>query len=137
MQNFRFLCPGKTMHKMAEVIQLLIRICTNFNLSTVWTSNVVLAELVRRPPRDPPRGVFGGSPEFLAKSLVIPAIYTKFKPKFVSDKLEFCMYGCNYQWFSQKIRKYPGDPPRRVSWGVSGRFLPGQHCWYTRYENST
>ena len=36
-------------------------------------------------------------PDFLAKSLVIPAIYTKFKLKFVSDKLEFCIYGWNYQ----------------------------------------
>ena len=27
----------------------------------------------------------GGSPDVLAKSLVIPAIYTKFKLKFVSD----------------------------------------------------
>ena len=29
------------------------------------------------------------SPAFLAKSLVIPAIYPKFKLKFVSGKLEF------------------------------------------------
>ena len=29
-------------------------------LHTVWTSNVVPAEIVRRPPEDPPRGVSGG-----------------------------------------------------------------------------
>ena len=34
-----------------------------------------------------------GSPDFLTKSLGIPAIYTKFKLKFVSDKLEFHIYG--------------------------------------------
>ena len=39
---------------------------------TVWTSNVVPAEIVRRPPGDPPRGVSGGSPDFLAKSLANP-----------------------------------------------------------------
>ena len=41
-------------------------------------------------PGDPPR-------DFLGKSLVIPAIYTKVKLKFVSDKLEFCIFGWNYQ----------------------------------------
>ena len=51
----------------------------------------------------------GNRPEtnFLAKSLVIPAIFTKFKLKFVSDKVEFCLYGWNYQWFS---KKNPGTP---------------------------
>ena len=33
--------------------------------------------------------VSGGSPDFLAKSLVILTIYTKFKLKFVCEKLEF------------------------------------------------
>ena len=62
-------------------------------MCTVWTSNVVPAEIVRRPPGNPQRGVPGGSPDFLAKSLVIPPIiYTKFKLKFMSDKLEFCIY---------------------------------------------
>ena len=75
---------------------------------TVWTGNVVPAEIVRRPSGDPPETLrrpsgdppktpLGGSPDFLAKSLVIPAIFTKFKLKFVSDKLEFCIYGWNYQ----------------------------------------
>ena len=53
-------------------------------LLTVWTSNVAR----RKSYGDPPK-VSG----FLAKSLVIPAIYTKFKLKFVSDNLEFCIYG--------------------------------------------
>ena len=57
---------------------------------TVWPSNVVPAEIVRRPSA-------GGLRIFWAKSLVIPAIYTKFKLKFVSHKLEFCIYGWNYQ----------------------------------------
>ena len=57
-------------------------------------------------PRRPP-------PDFLAKSLVIPVIYTKFKLKFISNKLEFRIYGWNYQWFSQKIRRPPWRTPRR------------------------
>jgi hypothetical protein len=60
---------------------------------TVWTGNVVPAEIVQRPPETP----LGRSPDFLAKSLVIPAIFTKFKLKFVRDKIEFCIYGWNYQ----------------------------------------
>ena len=43
----------------------------------------------RKLSGDPPETLPGGSPDFLAKSLVIPAIYMKFKLKFVSDKLEF------------------------------------------------
>ena len=38
-------------------------------------------------PRGPPRG---GSPDFWAKSLVIPAVLD-------IDKLDFCIYGWNYQ----------------------------------------
>ena len=40
-------------------------------------------------PETPRRPSARGLRIFLAKSLVIPAIYTKFKLKFVSDKLEF------------------------------------------------
>ena len=56
-------------------------------------------ETLWRPSGDPPtpETPLGGSPDFLAKSLVIPAKFTKFKLKFVSDKLEFCIYGWNYQ----------------------------------------
>ena len=61
----------------------------------------------QKSSRDPPETTPGGSPDFLAKSLVIPAIFTKYKLTFVSDKLEFCIYGWNYQWFSQKN---PGTP---------------------------
>ena len=57
---------------------------------TVWTGNVVPAEIVRRPPGDPPRGVPW---IFLAKSLVIPAIYIKFKLIAHKFKLEFRKYG--------------------------------------------
>ena len=46
-------------------------------------------QIVRRPPGDPLRGVSGGLWIFLSKSLVIPAICTKFKLNFVSVKLEW------------------------------------------------
>ena len=39
---------------------------------------------------------------FWAKSLVIPAIYTNFKLMAHKFKLEFCINGWNYQWFSPK-----------------------------------
>ena len=76
-------------------------------------------------PETPRRPSAGGLRIFWAKSLVIPAIYTKF----VSHKLEFCIYGWNYQWFSPKIRNLPVEGLR----GVSGRFPLWQHCWVTRY----
>jgi hypothetical protein len=43
------------------------------------------------PSGNRPETPLGRSPDFWAKSLVIPAIFTKFKLKFVSDKLEFCI----------------------------------------------
>ena len=45
----------------------------------------------------PGRNHCGGSPDFLAKSLVIPTKYTKFKLITHKFKLEFCIYGWNYQ----------------------------------------
>ena len=54
-------------------------------------------------PETPRRPSAGGLRIFWAKSLVIPAIYTKF----VSHKLEFCIYGWNYQWFSPKNPETP------------------------------
>ena len=51
--------------------------------STMWTSNVVTAKI--------------GSPDFLAKSLVIPTKYSKFQLIAHKFKLEFCIYGWNYQ----------------------------------------
>ena len=72
----------------------------------MWTSNVVPVEIVWRPPKDPPFGVFfggGGSPDFLAKSIVIPAMYTKCTLIAHKFNLEFRIYGWNYQSFSQKI----------------------------------
>ena len=71
----------------------------------MWASNVVPAEILWGL-----RGVFRF---FLAKSLVIPAVYMKFKLKLVSIKLEFHTYGWNYPWFSQKIRKGSPDDFRR------------------------
>ena len=61
---------------------------------------------------DPPETLRRGSPDFLAQSLVIPAIYTKFKLITHKFKLEFCIYGWNYQWLRQKIRRPPagGSP---------------------------
>ena len=78
--------------------------------STVWTSNVVPAEIVLRPPWRPPAGG-----DFLAKSMVVPAIFTKFKLIAHKFKLAFCIYDWNYQWFSQKIQR----PPRGGSPGGS------------------
>ena len=37
---------------------------------------------------------------------------------------------------TKKIRRPPRNPPQRVSRGVSGRFPPGQHGWFTRYNQS-
>ena len=51
-------------------------------------------------PRRPSVGVSGGLRIFLAKSLVILPIYTKFKLELASDKLKFHVYSWNYQWFS-------------------------------------
>ena len=73
-------------------------------------------------PETPRRPSAGGLRIFWVKSLVILAIYTKIKLKFVymavitSD-------------LAQKIRIPPAEGLR----GVSGRFPPGQHCWATRY----
>ena len=74
------------------------------------------------------------SPDFLAKLLVIPAIYMEFKLIAHKFNLELIIYGWNYQRFSQKIWRPSGDPLetlRRPSAG--GWFPPGQHCWSTRY----
>ena len=78
----------------------------------MWTSNVVLAEIVRRPSEDPPP--HRGSPDFLAKSLEIPAINTKFKLKFVCEKLEFRIYMAR---ITSNLAKKFGDraPPRGLS----------------------
>ena len=46
-----------------------IFVCKN----TAWPNNDVPVEIVRRPLGDPSRGVSGGSPDILAKKLVIPA----------------------------------------------------------------
>ena len=51
----------------------------------------------RKSSGDPPETLRRGSPDFLAKSLVIPAIYTKFKLMAHKFKLEFCINGWNYQ----------------------------------------
>ena len=70
-------------------------------------------------PETPRRPSAGGLRIFWAKSLVIPAIYTKF----VSHKLEFCIYGWNYQWFSPKNPETPwgGSPGglRKISAGTT------------------
>ena len=61
-----------------------------------------------------------GDPQFfLAKSLVIPAIYTKFKLIAHKCKLEFCIYGWNYQWFSQKIWRSPTEGLWGGLWTIS------------------
>jgi hypothetical protein len=58
-------------------------------------------EIVRGPPGDHPETT---SPDFLSKSLVIPS-----EPpvRFMSNKLEFRIYGWNYQLFSQKSGDHP------------------------------
>ena len=66
-----------------------------FSILTIPCGPAMLSR--RKSSGDPPETLRRGSPDFLAKSLVIPAIYTKFKLKFVSDKLEFCIYVWNYQ----------------------------------------
>ena len=66
----------------------------------------------RKSSGDPPETSRRGPPDFLAKSLVIPAIYTKFKLKFVSDKLEFRKNGWNYQ------PKNPETLRRGSPWGL-------------------
>ena len=58
---------------------LLMNYLDQLLLLTVWTSNVAR----RKSYGDVPPSLF------LAKSLVIPAIYTKFKLKFVCEKIEF------------------------------------------------
>ena len=63
-------------------------------------------------PETPRRPSAGGLRIFWAKSLVIPAIYTKFKLMAHKFKVEFCIYGWNYQWFSPKNPETPcgGSP---------------------------
>ena len=76
------------------------------------TSNIVSSG-------DPLETLRRGSPDFLAKSLVIPAIYTKFK--LMAHK--FCINAWNYQWFSPKNPETPcgGSPGglRTISAGTT------------------
>jgi hypothetical protein len=81
-------------------------------LNTVWTSNVVLAEIVRRPR--------GGSPVFLTKSLANPCkMFKKMKKK----KLKIL------SGFASDLAKISVDLQGRVS----GQFPLGKHCWFIRY----
>ena len=72
---------------------------------TVWTSNVVPVEIVQRPPGDHLRVVS----DFLAKSLVIAAIYTNFK--LIAHKFNVCMAG-----ITSYLAKKSGD----YLWVLSG-----------------
>ena len=83
---------------------ILIQIPTR----TVWTSNVVPAEIVRRPPGDPPRGVSGGSPDILAK------ITGKSRENF-QKKFFFAFFMTILSGFASDLAKKSGDP----LWGVS------------------
>ena len=76
-------------------------------------------ETTWRPPQRP---IAGGLRIFWAKSLVFTAIYTKIKLKFV-------FLAVITSDLAQKIPRPPAEGLR----GVSGRFLPGQHCWATWY----
>ena len=49
----------------------------NHTVYTVWTGNVVPEEIVCRAPGDHPQVVSEWSPDFWAKSLVIPVIYIR------------------------------------------------------------
>ena len=73
----------------------------------VWTSNVVPSEIVRRPP------VFPTILLCFAKSLVIPAIHTKFKP--LAYKFNIHMVG-----ITSDLAKKSGDHPL-----VAPRMVPG------------
>ena len=95
------------------------------NQLTVWTSNVVPAEIVRKPPRRPSAG---GLRIFWLKSLANPEKI--FKKNFFLHFFDNFVWIC--QWFSQKIRRPPAEGLR----GVSGQFPPGQQCWSTRYMDS-
>ena len=61
-----------------------------FQLPTYYCFHYIPCGLECCPGRNRPETPLGGSPDFLAKSLVIPAIAHKFK-------LEFRKYGWNYQ----------------------------------------
>ena len=82
-----------------------------FSQYTVWTINVVPAEIVRRPP------------DFLTKSLANPDKI--FKNNERKNVFKNFIWIC--QWFSKNIRR----PPRRVSGGSPDNFhrenIAGSH----------
>ena len=57
---------------------------------------------------------------FLAKSMGIPAIYTKFKLKVAIDKLEFYIYMAEITSdLAQEIRRPPAEGLRTISAGTT------------------
>ena len=109
---------------MQRIHELKLRPCEN-----VWTSNVILSEIIqrsRRPrgppetPGDPLQGVFGGCLDFLAKSLVIPAQIQNSSLSITNLSLNFVHMAGIISDLAKKSRHPPKTPLQRVSRGLWG-----------------